>query len=283
MHFRNLRTNQRIRCARYGTSSWTIRSICKRPGAPCIQPNFPRKPRAQFTFTPAAGPGSMAVPSARVTDVPLSTRISGQYDGPLSAVVLGRRRHGGKMINPDVVGFRKQRAAPPVPRSWQVKRLIWAVVEGTVYRWSFHTMNGWRAWLLRRFGATIGPGCTIRRTSRVYYPWLFTMGGVSCLGDRAVVYNLAPVTIGERVMVSQEAYLCAGSHDHRFQAMPLIAKPITLGDDSWVCARVFVGPGVDVGPGAIVGAMAVAMRNVDAWAIVAGNPATFIRERERPQ
>ena len=178
--------------------------------------------------------------------------------------------------------IRKIRAKPPTSRAEQVRRLAWSAVEATLYRWSFHTWNRWRVFLLRTFGARIGPGCTVRRTSRVYYPWKFTMGAVACLGDRCVVYNLGPVTIGDRGLVSQEAYLCAGTHDHRRLSMPLVARPITLKDDSWVCARAFVGPGVLVGEGAIVGAAAVVMRDVPDWTIVAGNPATFLKRRERP-
>ena len=134
--------------------------------------------------------------------------------------------------------------------------------------------------LLRMFGARIGPRCTIRRTSHVYYPWKLEMGELSCLGDECEVYNLGPVTLGRRVTISQEAYLCAGSHDYRLVTMPLITPPITLKDDSWVCARAFVGPGVTVGEGAIVGAAAVAMHDVPDWTIVAGNPAEPVKARE---
>jgi putative colanic acid biosynthesis acetyltransferase WcaF len=163
-----------------------------------------------------------------------------------------------------------------------VKRVLWSLVQATLYRGSFHTWNGWRATLLRAFGARVGPRCTIRRTSRIYYPWNLTMGALAALGDDVVVYNLGPVTLGERVSVSQEVYLCGGSHDYRLRTMPLVTAPIVLKDDAWVCARAFVGPGVTVGEGAIVGAAAVAMKDVPDWTIVAGNPAQFIKERPRP-
>lgn len=181
----------------------------------------------------------------------------------------------------DIEAFRRARTARPVPRAWQARRLLWSMVQATLYRFSFHTFNGWRAALLRLFGATVGPGCTIRRTSRVYYPWNLTMGAVSCLGDRAEVYNLGPVVIGDRVTVSQEAYLCAGTHDYRLPAMPLVTRPIVVKDDAWLCARAFVGPGVTVGEGAIVGAASVAMKDVPDWTIVAGNPARAVKARPR--
>jgi putative colanic acid biosynthesis acetyltransferase WcaF len=96
------------------------------------------------------------------------------------------------------------------------------------------------------------------------------------------VYNLGAVTLGDRVTVSQEAYLCAGTHDYTQAWMPLLAPPITLKNDAWVCARAFVGPGVTVGEGAIVGAAAVVTRDVEDWTVVAGNPARPIKPRSRP-
>ncbi|MGA7616158.1 MAG: WcaF family extracellular polysaccharide biosynthesis acetyltransferase [Thermoanaerobaculia bacterium] len=174
-----------------------------------------------------------------------------------------------------------RRIVSPVPMSEKLKRAVWALVQSTLFRCSLHTANRWRAFLLRRFGATVGHHCTIRRTSTVYYPWKLTLGSVSSLGDGATVYNLGAITIGDRVTVSQEAYLCAGTHDYRTAAMPLVTPPIAIGDDAWICARAFVGPGVTVGEGTILAACAVAFRDLDPWTIYAGNPAE--KQKERPR
>ena len=81
-------------------------------------------------------------------------------------------------------------------------------------------------------------------------------------------------------MVSQEAYLCAGTHDYTDVTLPLMTLPVVVGADAWVCARAFIGPGVTVGEGAVVAACGVAVKDVEPWAIVGGNPAKFIRKRE---
>ena len=174
------------------------------------------------------------------------------------------------------------RARSQLPRVVLAKRLLWVLVQWTLYKWSFHTSNNWRAFLLRLFGADIGPRCTIRRTSRVYYPWKLKMGALACLGDDVVVYNLGDVTLGDRATISQEAYICAGTHDYTKLTMPLLTPPIELQADSWVCARAFIGPGVTVGEGAIVGAAAVVMKNVAPWTIVIGNPSRYCKDRPRP-
>jgi putative colanic acid biosynthesis acetyltransferase WcaF len=141
-------------------------------------------------------------------------------------------------------------------------------------------LYGMRNALLRLFGATIGRDVHISNTAIVYFPWELTIGDQSAIGDYAYLYNLDRLVIGRRVTVSQRAHLCGGTHDYRDPAMGLIRRPIDLGDDAWVCADAFIGPGTSVGPGAVVGARAVAMKDVEPWAIVAGNPARFIRKRE---
>jgi putative colanic acid biosynthesis acetyltransferase WcaF len=174
-----------------------------------------------------------------------------------------------------------RRTISPVPLPLKIRRAIWSAVQATFFRWSLHTANGFRSALLRLFGAKVGRHCTIRRTASVYYPWQFVLGDLSSLGDRATIYNLGPVTIGRRVTISQEAYLCAGTHDYRLLSMPLMTPPITIGDDAWICARAFVGPGIEVADGAILAACGVAVENLEEWSIYAGNPATKKKDRPR--
>ena len=94
------------------------------------------------------------------------------------------------------------------------------------------------------------------------------------------MYCLGKVTIGDRVSISQHAHLCAGTHDYSKEEMPLLRLPITIEDDVWLAADSFVGPDVTVGEGAILGARAVAMKNLDAQTVYAGNPATIIKKRQ---
>lgn len=153
------------------------------------------------------------------------------------------------------------------------------VARGTLFRLSWHNWYGWRAGVLRLFGAKIGRSCKVRPTTRVEIPWNLELGDYASLGDYAIVYNLGPVRIGRRVTVSQYAHLCAGTHDYSRADMPLVRPPITIEDDAWIAAEAFVGPHVTVGRGAILGARGVAVRDLEAWSIYAGNPAKRLRAR----
>lgn len=140
-------------------------------------------------------------------------------------------------------------------------------------------MFGWRRFLLRLFGAQVGHQAHVYPSARVYLPWMLTLGEHASIGEWALIYNLGPVTIGNRATISHRAHLCAGTHDYRDPALPLLRLPIEIGAQAWVCADAFVGPGRRVGEGAIVGAAAVVVSDVPDWEIVAGNPAQIIKRR----
>jgi putative colanic acid biosynthesis acetyltransferase WcaF len=115
----------------------------------------------------------------------------------------------------------------------------------------------------------------------VEIPWNLTIGADSSVGDGAILYCLGPVTIGDRVGISQHAHLCAGSHDYTKPGMPLLRPPITIESDAWIAADAFVGPAVRVGEGAILGARGCAMQDLEPWSIYSGNPAKLVKPRPR--
>jgi putative colanic acid biosynthesis acetyltransferase WcaF len=157
-------------------------------------------------------------------------------------------------------------------------RVLWNAVQ-PLFRFSPRPLFGWRRWLLRCFRARIGSHVNIYNTARIYLPWNLKVGDWSAIGEDARIYNLGVVTIGRHVTISQNAHLCAGTHDYLDATMPLVRPPIVVEDQAWVCADAFVGPGVVVGAGSVVAARAVAVRDVAPWTVVAGNPARVIKHR----
>lgn len=158
-------------------------------------------------------------------------------------------------------------------------RVLWGVGYW-VFRLSPRPFFGWRRLILRCFGARVGRQVHMYPSTRIYFPWNLSVGDWSAIGEEALIYNLGPVTIGSRTTISHRAHLCAGTHDYTRLDLPLIKPSITVGDQAWICADAFVGPGVTVGQGAVVGARAVVTKDVQPWIVVAGNPAREIRKRE---
>lgn len=161
------------------------------------------------------------------------------------------------------------------------RAVLWALVQATLFGWSFHNAYRWRNFLLRTFGATIDGTVRIRPNCRVDRPWNLSMGRKSALGDAVTIYAGAPVTIGERSVISQYVIIAAASGARRGEP---VGSPVTVGDDAWIAAESFVPGGVTIPDGVVVGARSVVgepseVPPLDAWTIASGDPAKSRRAR----
>lgn len=167
------------------------------------------------------------------------------------------------------------------PLGNRLARLAWFWVWLLLVRPSPRPLHGWRAFWLRLFGAKLGRRVHIYPGVRVWAPWNLECGDDVGVADGAILYNQAPISLGDRTVVSQGAHLCTGTHDFDDPGFPLITRPIETGRDSWLAAECFVHPGVRVGEGAVVGARAVLTKSAEPWTIYAGNPARPVKSRVR--
>jgi putative colanic acid biosynthesis acetyltransferase WcaF len=172
---------------------------------------------------------------------------------------------------------------PAFSFSDRLRRLNWNVCWAVLYRTSPRPLHSWRSFLLRLFGAKMGPNCHFYPKSKVWAPWNLICADQVTAGDGVEIYNPAPVTLGSHAILSQEAYICAATHDYDDPAFPLIAYAMNIGAYAWVCARASVAPGVNVGEGAVLGLGSVATRSLDAWTVYAGVPAVKVKERRQFQ
>jgi putative colanic acid biosynthesis acetyltransferase WcaF len=151
---------------------------------------------------------------------------------------------------------------------WAVQA-FW-VLLGTPLMASELPGSAWRRALLRAFGARIGRGGRIKPRLRVKFPWRLTLGDDCWLGEAVWIDNLAPVCIGDRVCISQGAYLCTGNHDYSSPGFDLRLGTITIDDDAWIAAMAIVAPGTHVSAGAVVGLGAVVAGVVAPGSIIRG-------------
>ncbi len=161
----------------------------------------------------------------------------------------------------------------PFPLKHQLARALWQASWLVLCRWTPRPMHAWRAFVLRAWGAKVGARSHVYPGAIIWAPWQLTLGDDACLADGADIYNVAPITLGKRAVVSQNAFLCTASHDHRRDDFPLVTGAIHLGDRAWVAARAIILPGITLGDGAAAGAGSVVTRDVPAGCTVAGNPA----------
>lgn len=186
--------------------------------------------------------------------------------------------------HPQEAPYLGQGCTSPHPRSATLARWLWLAVEKTLFRWSPRPLHVWRAWLLRLFGADIAElrAVVVFPTVTVHFPWKLALAPRAMLGPHVRIYNLAPVRLGRGANISQFAHLCAGTHDYRRWSMPLVAAPIVIGDNAWLGADVFVGPGVSIGELAVVGARSVVVRDLPPRQVCVGHPCRPIKARPEP-
>ncbi len=163
-------------------------------------------------------------------------------------------------------------------------RALWAAVQATLFRLSPRPMHGMRVMLLRLFGAEVpSPGSTrIFPSATVMYPWKLRLEAHSMIGPGVTVYNLGKITLLRGANIAQNCHLCSGTHDYHRWSMPLVTKPIVVGENAWLCADVFVGPGVTIGELCVVGARSVVVRDLPPLKVCAGNPCVPVRDRAPP-
>lgn len=170
---------------------------------------------------------------------------------------------------------------PAFSLSNRIRRLFWNICWLLFYRPSPRPFHAWRSFLLRSFGATLGPKCHFYPGAKIWAPWnLFCADHVTA-GDGAEIYNPSPMHFESHAILSQNSYVCGATHDYNDPEFPLVSYSMKFGAYSWICARACVAPGVNVAEGAILGMASVATRDLDAWTVYAGSPAVAVRERKR--
>ena len=162
----------------------------------------------------------------------------------------------------------------------RIKRTIWNLLYILFFRFSPKPFHLWRNLLLKIFGAKIGKGCHIYPRARIWAPWNLVMDEYSCLADDVICDSMDKVYIGKKVVISQGTHIVTGSHDYTDPKFCLFTKPVTIGDNAWIAAEVFICPGVKIGEGAVVGARSVVVKDVPAWRVCAGDPCKPLKERE---
>ena len=167
-----------------------------------------------------------------------------------------------------------------VTKSVKRRRLVWLVVWKMFASWfPYFVGRRWRVWLLQCFGMKHQGHVNVYPSVKVWAPWNVEMGSYVAIDDVVNLYAAAKITIGTKVAISREAFICTASHDITKANRPLVTAPITICDGVWIGARAIILPGVTIGEGAVVAAGAVVAKDVEPWTVVGGNPARVIKKR----
>lgn len=134
--------------------------------------------------------------------------------------------------------------------------------------------------ILEELLGEVGDEVDIRPPLHVDYGSHTRIGARAFVNFGLVALDVAPITIGEDVLMGPNVQLLTPTHP--LDPEPRRAKweaalPITIGDNVWIGGMVVVCPGVTIGQDAVIGAGSVVTRDVPAGAVAVGNPARVIR------
>jgi len=104
------------------------------------------------------------------------------------------------------------------------------------------------------------------------------------LGFNCEIFSGSRVRVGKHLLMAAYTYLVGGDHLYDRVDIPVLqqgrtARGIDVDDHVWLGAHVVVTDGSRVGRDAIIGAGAVVIGEIPAFAIAAGIPARMIRDR----
>lgn len=170
---------------------------------------------------------------------------------------------------------------PSFTLRFRLMRLLWLATWALLAAWTPRPFFGWRRNILQLFGARMQPTSRVHSSVRVWWPGNLMMGANSSIGPRANIYSMGMISIGDDVVISQDAHLCAGTHDFESAGFQLKAVPIAIGNNAWIAAEAFVAPGATVADGVVLAARCAAFGQLQPWTVYRGNPATPLRPRNR--
>jgi len=106
------------------------------------------------------------------------------------------------------------------------------------------------------------------------------------IGPYCVLYGHGGLAIGRNTMIGAHTVIVPANHgfariDVPMNAQPLTQKGINIGEDVWIGAGCQVLDGARIGNGAVIGAGSVVTKNIEAYGIARGVPATVVGSREK--
>lgn len=131
----------------------------------------------------------------------------------------------------------------------------------------------------------VGRGLVCAPSAQLYYPDQLTLGDYVYLGPHVHLHAQGGLTIHDHVILAPEVAILTVLHRYEgaemvpYDQMDLL-RPVTIERCVWIGMRAMIMPGVTLGEGCIVGAGAVVTKSFPPGAIIAGNPARVIKERD---
>lgn len=129
-----------------------------------------------------------------------------------------------------------------------------------------------------------GEGLYVHPYVAIYFPQNVFLGENVFFNRGVFLTARAPIQIGNNVLVGPYTVINSGNHIYSQKEIAINLqghdiKDIIIDDDVWIGAQCTILKGVHIGKGAVVAAGSVVTKDVAPFTVVAGIPASQIKER----
>ena len=162
--------------------------------------------------------------------------------------------------------------------------ISWLIYTHILSRIPYSLGNKCRTRYARKNLKNIGELSTISTNVRLLSPNKITIGSSVGIARDVTLDGRGGIEIGDFTLIGFESVLLTSTHNYSSKETPIAkqgmySKPVKIGKDCWIGARVMVLPGIEIGDGCIIGANSVVTKNIPSYCVAAGVPARVIRER----
>lgn len=140
-----------------------------------------------------------------------------------------------------------------------------------------------RAYVAKYIFDRVGSNLNIASGVRFGKGAKISIGNNSGIGENCYLVAMDHIYIGDNVMIGPEVMILTGGHDYNDPTKSLIAqniitKPVVIGNDCWISARVTILPGISICDRVIIAAGSIVSKSISESGIYGGNPARKIKD-----
>jgi len=142
-----------------------------------------------------------------------------------------------------------------------------------------------RGWIYRLLMKRAGADLFVYPHVYIIFSHCMTVGKRVAINVGTYIDAGGGLDIGDNVMIAPHCTISTRDHSFKSTKTPMCFQPvrygkITIGNDVWIGANVFIRRDVTIGDGSVIAAGTVVLSDVPPYAIFAGVPGRVLRYRQ---